>query len=216
MSGVWKSSLGLAVWLVEVPTRWSRPSLVFLGRLVRLPRTGGRLALSVRVVGFPAFQVVPASALLSRKGFCHLARGGGGSCVSLSPSNSPTTRRTVLRSDGVPPSTQQHPQHYVTCLFRVHFSATSGEEKEREKLILFPSYLEGSTKKTRCLVEMVVNDQAEPPGWTERGRLSWGLAEGILAQPWILAPRLCHTKDPCSVAAPLPAPPQACDGSLDS
>lgn len=40
MSGVWKSSLGLAVWLVEVPTRWSRPSLVFLGRLVRLPRTG--------------------------------------------------------------------------------------------------------------------------------------------------------------------------------
>lgn len=137
MSGVWKSSLGLAVWLVEVPTRWSRPSLVFLGRLVRLPRTGGRLALSVRVVGFPAFQVVPASALLSREGFCHLARGGGGSCVSLSPSNSPTTRRTVLRSDGVPPSTQQHPQHYVTCLFRVHFLQPVGRKKKEKSLFSF-------------------------------------------------------------------------------
>lgn len=37
----WKSSLGLAVWLVGVPSRWSRPSLVFWGRLVGLPRTGG-------------------------------------------------------------------------------------------------------------------------------------------------------------------------------
>lgn len=148
-----------------------------LGETCGAAQDWGRQALSVGVVGLSAFQVVPASAL-SHEGFCHLARGGGGSCLSLSPSNSPTTRRTVLRSDGVPPSTQQHPQRYVTCLFRVHFSATSGEEKEREKLILFPSYLEGSTKKTRCLVETVINDQAEPPGWTERGRLSRGLAEG--------------------------------------
>ena len=93
----------------------------------------------MRMVGFPTFQVVPASAVLSHEGFCHLARGGGGSCLSLSASNSPTTQRTVLRSDGVSPPTQQHPQHYITCLFQVHFSATSGEEKEREKLILFPS-----------------------------------------------------------------------------
>lgn len=98
--------------------------------------------------------------------------GRGGSCLSLAPSNSPTTLRELsLGVMAFPPSTQQHPQRYVTCLFRVHFSATSGEEKEREKLILFPSYLEGSTKNP-LVIETVVNDQAEPPGWTERGRFS--------------------------------------------
>lgn len=74
----------------------------------------------------------------------------GAGAVPVFPLALPTVPQLGELSLGVmafPPSTQQHPQRYVTCLFRVHFSATSGEEKEREKLILFPSYLEGSTKK---------------------------------------------------------------------
>lgn len=55
---------------------------------------------------------------------------------------------------------------------------------------------------------MVVNDQAEPPGWTERGRLGQGLAKGR----WGPSRRLVCTKDTCSAGGALLAPPRALNG----
>lgn len=148
-----------------------------LGETCGAARDWGRRALSVGMVGLSAFQVVPASAL-SHEGFCHLARGGGGSCLSLSPSNSPTTRRTVLRSDGVPPLHPTTPPGLCNLFVPSSLFCNQWGGKRKRKAYSLSFLSRGINKKTRCLVEMVVNDQAEPPGWTERGRLSRGLAEG--------------------------------------
>ena len=106
--------------------------------------------------------------------------------------------------EGLSSPTPHRPQHYITCLFQLHFSATKGEKKKEKSLFSFLP-ISRDQQKTRCLVEMVVNNQAEPPGWMERGCLSRGLADGR----WGPSCRLTRTKDTCSLVGPLPAPPQA-------
>lgn len=86
------------------------------------------------------------------------------------------------------------------------FCNQGGKKKEKSLFSFLP--ISRDQQKTRCLVEMVVNDQAEPLGWTEHGCLGWALAEGR----WGPNCRLTHTKETCSAVGPLSAPPQALEG----
>lgn len=98
MKGVWKSSLGLAVWRVGSPFHGIRSALRLFRETCGVTEGWGEAGL-VCEVGFPICQEAPASAFLSHEGFCHLARDGGGSCLPLGLSNGPTTQETVLRRD---------------------------------------------------------------------------------------------------------------------
>lgn len=91
--------------------------------------------------GFPGFQVVSASAFLSHEGFCHLSRGGGSSCLPLGPSSVPQLKKLSFGGTVSSPPPALYNLFVPASLF-----CNQGGKKEIEKLILLPSYLEGSTK----------------------------------------------------------------------
>jgi len=140
MNGVWKSSLGLAVWLVGSLFLAIRSIPCLLGEICGAAKDWGRLALSARLV-FQASRWCLHLPFCPMKGFVICP---GVEAVPVFPLALPVSHNSKnCPSEGLcrPP-----PQHYITCLFQLHFSVTKGEKKEIEKLILLPSYLEGSTK----------------------------------------------------------------------
>lgn len=168
----------------------SGQSFVFSGRLVGLPRAGGRLALS----GQSARRRLHLP-FCPMKGFVIWPGMGA---VPVFPLAFPTVPQLKKLSSGGTELLHPPPPPALYNLFvpTSLFCNQGGKKKEKSLFSFLP--ISRDQQKTRCLVEMVVNNQAEPLGWLERGCLSRGLAEGR----WGPSCRLTHTKDTCSLVGP--------------
>lgn len=100
--------------------------------------------------------------------------------------------------EGLHSPTCHHPQSLYNLFVPTSFLCNQrGRKEEKSSFSFLP--ISRDQQKTRCLVEMVVNNQAEPPGWMECGGLCRGLVEGR----WGPSCRLTHTKGTCSPTGPL-------------
>lgn len=169
-----------------------------------LPRTRGRLALSLRLVFQPSrwCLCLPCCPM---KGFVIRPGVGAVPVFPLALPAVPQLKKLSLGGTAFP-HPPPPPALYNLFVPTLLFCNRGGEKKEKSLFSFLP--ISRDQQKARCLVEMVINDQEEPLGWTERGCFGQGLAEGR----WGPSCRLTHTKDTCSATGPLPAPPQAFAG----
>lgn len=145
MKGGWKSSLGLAVWRVGCPFCGIRSVLCLFRETWGVAEDWGRLALSMRLVLQSARKRLHLP-FCPMKGFVIWPGMGA---VPVFPLAFPTVPQLKKLSSGgteflhPPPPPALYNLFVPTSLF-----CNQGGKKEREKLILLPSHLEGSTKNS--------------------------------------------------------------------